>query len=43
MQSLLVGLVFVFLDFSLQLGRVRIDLVPDFVGYLLICRGLRQQ
>lgn len=42
MQSLFVGLVFVFLDFSLQLGRVRIDLVPDFVGYLLICRGLRQ-
>lgn len=36
------GLVFVMLDFYINLGAIRIGFLPDFVGYLLMIRGLEE-
>lgn len=40
MNILFIGLIFVFLDFNLNLGSVQIGLIPDFIGYILMMKGL---
>lgn len=40
MRNIFVGLLFVFLDFNLDLGGARVGLIPDFIGYILIYQGL---
>ena len=42
MQNLFFGMLFVFLDFNLELGEVTIGLIPNFVGYILLVRGLEE-
>ncbi len=42
MNSLFVGLLFLFLNFSLKMGTIQIGLLPDFLGYLLLLHGLRR-
>lgn len=42
MQTIFYGFLFVFLDFNLNLNGVVLGLLPDFVGFLLIARGLRE-
>lgn len=32
----------VFLDFSINLGRIRIGLIPDFIGYIIMVKGLSE-
>lgn len=39
MDKLFWGLLFTFLDFNLDLGNVRIGLIPDFLGYIFIVQG----
>lgn len=33
---------FVFLDFNLNIGTARIELIPDFIGYIFILQGLAE-
>lgn len=40
MQKLFLGLVFIFLNFSINLDSCKIGLIPDFVGYALLASGL---
>ena len=40
MKVLLLGMLFVYLDLNLDLGGHILDVLPDFVGYLLMARGL---
>lgn len=41
MSKLFVGFIFVLLDFNLNLGEsVVLGLIPDFVGYIFLFRGL---
>jgi len=42
MKNIFWGLLFVFLDFNLDLGSSRIGLIPDFIGYILIINGLNE-
>lgn len=39
MDKLFLGLLFAFLDLNLDLGNVRIGLLPDFLGYIFIVQG----
>lgn len=40
MRNILIGFIFIFLDFNLDLGNSRIGLIPDFVGYIALINGL---
>ena len=39
MQQIFLGILFLFLNVNLTLGRVALGLFPDFVGYILLLRG----
>lgn len=41
MTNIFVGLIFLFLDLNINFGRITIGLLPDFVGYYLLARGLQ--
>ena len=41
MVRLFLGLLFVLLDFPLEVGKMELDLVPDFVGWLLAMKGMQ--
>ena len=36
------GFLFIFLDFSLNLGNSKIGLIPDFIGYIIMIKGLEE-
>lgn len=42
MQNLFIGLLLDFLDFYLDFGTMKLDVIPDFIGYILIYKGLVQ-
>ena len=42
MELIFIGLVFLFLNFSITLGSCSIGLIPDFVGYIFLLRGCAQ-
>lgn len=42
MQFLFAGMLFVLLDFNLNLGSAVVGVLPAFVGYLLLAKGLKQ-
>lgn len=42
MNRLVLGMLFVFLDIPLELGSATAELLPDFVGYLLMMKGLQE-
>ena len=42
MNRLVLGMLFVFLDIPLELGSATLELLPDFAGYLLMMKGLRE-
>lgn len=39
MKNIFIGLLFIFLNFDLNLGNMKIGLLPDFVGYFLMIKG----
>ncbi len=41
MTYIFVGLIFLFLDLNINLGQITIGLLPTFVGYFLLARGLQ--
>lgn len=42
MGNIFTGLILIFLDFTLNLGGSQIGLIPDFVGYIFMLRGLEE-
>lgn len=42
MSKIFMGMLLVFLDFNLDIGAIRIGLIPDFLGYIFILQGLAQ-
>lgn len=42
MTTIFIGLFFFLIDFNIDIGSIRIGLVPDFVGYVLLVSGLRE-
>lgn len=43
MNSIFWGLIFIFLDFTVNVNEYRvISLIPTFVGYILICKGINE-
>lgn len=42
MRKLFIGMIFVFLDFTINLNTARIGLIPDFVGYIIMMQGLSE-
>ncbi|MEA5039309.1 MAG: hypothetical protein VB086_05680 [Clostridiaceae bacterium] len=42
MDSILAGLCFILLDFTLIFPTRTVALIPDFIGYLLLYRGLKE-
>jgi glucan phosphoethanolaminetransferase (alkaline phosphatase superfamily) len=42
MRKIFIGMLFVFLDFTLTLNTSRIELIPDFIGYILMVQGLME-
>ena len=40
MRNIFIGMMWVFLNFHLDLGDMRIGLIPSFIGYYFIIRGL---
>ncbi len=42
MRKIFIGMLFVFLDFTLTLNASRIELIPDFIGYIFMVKGLME-
>jgi len=42
MKNIMTGFLFIFLDFSLNLGNSKIGLIPDFIGYIIMIKGLEE-
>lgn len=42
MQSIFLGMLFAFLDINIRLGDATVGLIPDFVGYILMIKGLEE-
>ncbi len=40
MRKIFIGFLLIFLDFNLTFGNCTLGLLPDFVGYILLMRGL---
>lgn len=42
MKNIFIGLLFVFLDFNLNLGASTVELIPDFIGFILMYNGSKE-
>ncbi|MFA9376020.1 MAG: hypothetical protein ACERKZ_04615 [Lachnotalea sp.] len=42
MRNILVGFILIFLNFTLTLNNSRLGLIPDFIGYFIMVKGLVQ-
>ncbi|MGB4660769.1 MAG: hypothetical protein WBI07_16480 [Mobilitalea sp.] len=42
MKNIFIGFILIFLDFSLNLGNSKIGLIPDFIGYIIMIKGLEE-
>ena len=42
MRNIFLGMLFAFLDIKINLGNATIGLLPDFVGYILMIKGLEE-
>jgi len=40
--SIFIGMIFIFLNFDLNIGNARIGLIPDFIGYSFMLNGLSE-
>ncbi|NLK73333.1 MAG: hypothetical protein GX285_09975 [Clostridiales bacterium] len=40
MRNIFIGFLLIFLDFNLNIGSSQIGLIPDFVGYIVMIKGL---
>lgn len=42
MNNLFTGMIFVFLGFNITFGNSKFDILPDFIGFYLIFKGLEE-
>jgi len=42
MQNIFVGMLFVFFNFNLHIGSATIGLIPNFVGYMFMAKGVAE-
>ena len=42
MSNTFIGMLLVFLDINLNIGRITIGLIPDFIGYIIMAKGLEE-
>ena len=42
MQKVFIGILLILLDFHLEFSTGHLGLIPDFIGYFVLLRGLRQ-
>lgn len=42
MNNIFIGMLLIFLDFNLNLGSSTIELLPDFIGFILIHNGVKE-
>lgn len=42
MQNIFLGFLFVMLDFNLDIGASTIDLIPDFIGFWFLSKGMNE-
>jgi glucan phosphoethanolaminetransferase (alkaline phosphatase superfamily) len=42
MSSIFTGFLFIFLDLNLTFGQARLELIPDFIGYIILLNGLKE-
>lgn len=42
MKNIFIGFLVIFLDFTLTIGRYKIGLIPDFIGYIVLINGLSE-
>ncbi len=40
MDHIFIGFLLIFLDFNINLGNSTVGLIPDFIGYIFLVRGL---
>lgn len=40
MDNIFIGFILIFLDFNITIANVRINIIPDFVGYIVMIYGL---
>ena len=40
MKRIFIGLVFILLNLNIDIGSIRIGFIPDFLGYIMIYKGL---
>jgi hypothetical protein len=42
LKNIFIGLMLIYLDFSINLGNSKIGLIPDFIGYIVMIKGLAE-
>lgn len=42
MRKIFIGFIWIFLDFNLNLDHAEIGLIPDFIGYIFLAKGLAE-
>jgi hypothetical protein len=42
LKNIFIGMLFVFLDFNIHAGASTIELIPDFVGYIIMLQGIKE-
>jgi len=42
MNNLFKGMIFVFININITLGNSKIDILPDFIGFFMIAKGLEE-
>lgn len=42
MKNIFIGFILIFLDINLNINSSKIDLIPDFVGYIVMIRGMAE-
>jgi len=42
MRKIFIGMIFVFLDFTININATKIGLIPDFIGYIFMTQGLSE-
>ena len=42
MLKLLIGIILILLNYSINIGNIHIELIPDFLGYIVLYMGLKE-
>jgi hypothetical protein len=42
MSNIFIGALFVFLNFTININGIKIGLIPDFIGYIIMVKGLAE-